>query len=353
MRSLLHVLAKPSFMVTNREFSKVIRVPFERAFSITNIKSGFEKCGIHPFNPNAIKSAKMLPAASYGSTNESGTSSEQSSTPSPAPFHGESSSVKHSTPMSSISAGSSSESNYPPSDSTTLTASVCNSEGSSLSSISSPSPVVSPLDSQSTSGVSCSTPTLNQLVRVHLIPPHLADILTPPAVTKEPTKRITGARDLTANEYFEWLKEEERKNKEAAEAKQSRAEERQRKKKEKEEESQRKKEEKEKKKQLIEERTKKQTSRKRLRDEPTASSACRKLLKMDQLVSKGDEQGPSTLDSVSSPKRRRQLPARFQESDSESDDGVLCTICSQKEPPGCPEIVFWIDCDRCDAWVHT
>ena len=163
----------------------MIRVPFERAFSITNIKSGFEKCGIYPFNPNAIKSAKMLPSASYGST-ESGTSSEQSSTPSPAPFHGESSSVRHSTPMSSISAGSSSESNYPPSDSTTLTASVCNSEGSSLSStcISSPSPIVSPLNSQSTCGVSCSTPTLNPLVRVGLIPPHLADILTPPAVTR-------------------------------------------------------------------------------------------------------------------------------------------------------------------------
>ena len=38
----------------------------------------------------------------------------------------------------------------------------------------------------------------------------------------------------------------------------------------------------------------------------------------------------------------------------ESDDGVLCTICSQKEPPSCQaEVVLWIDCDNCDAWVHT
>ena len=52
VRSL--IFAKPSFVVTKREFSKVIRVPFEHAFSITNLKAGFSKCGIDPFNPDAI-----------------------------------------------------------------------------------------------------------------------------------------------------------------------------------------------------------------------------------------------------------------------------------------------------------
>jgi len=43
------------------------------------------------------------------------------------------------------------------------------------------------------------------------------------------------------------------------------------------------------------------------------------------------------------------LPARFQDITEESDDGVLCTICSQKEPPGCQaEVMF---CDNCDTWV--
>jgi len=74
------------------------------------------------------------------------------------------------------------------------------------------------LDSQNSSGVSCSTPTLNPLVRAGLIPPHLADLLTTPVATKEPTKHIIGARDLTANEYYEWLQEKEQKKKEPAEA---------------------------------------------------------------------------------------------------------------------------------------
>jgi len=44
----------------------------------------------------------------------------------------------------------------------------------------------------------------------------------------------------------------------------------------------------------------------------------------------------------------------FQDSDSEGDDGVLCTICDQKEPPGCSaQIVFWVDCDVCEAWAYT
>ena len=32
----------------------------------------------------------------------------------------------------------------------------------------------------------------------------------------------------------------------------------------------------------------------------------------------------------------------LQGSDTESNGGVLCTICSEKEPPDCPEIVFYI-----------
>ena len=56
-----------------------------------------------------------------------------------------------------------------------------------------------------------------------------------------------------------------------------------------------------------------------------------------------EEQGSSTADGASHPKRHRQLPICFQDSDSEGDDRVLCTICDQKEPPGCSaEIVFWV-----------
>jgi len=95
--------AKPSFMVTKREFSKVICEPFEVLFSIINIKAGFLKCGIHPFNPGAIEAAKMLQSASYGFGNDPSTSSsEQSSasSPAPVPVRGESSRIRNSMPLS-------------------------------------------------------------------------------------------------------------------------------------------------------------------------------------------------------------------------------------------------------------
>ena len=63
-----------------------------------------------------------------------------------------------------------------------------------------------------------------------IIPLNLVDILCTPPVTKEPTKHITGARNPTANEYYEWLQGEEKKT-EAAELKQKKLEERQQKKK--------------------------------------------------------------------------------------------------------------------------
>ena len=66
-----------------------------------------------------------------------------------------------------------------------------------------------------------------------------------------------------------------------------------------------------------------------------------------------EENGPCA-DLGARPKRRCQLPARFRDSDTESDDGVLCSMCNQKEHAGCSaETIFWIDCDVCGAWVHT
>ena len=50
---------KKNFVVTKREFSKILKSPFDHAFSIPNIKSGFSKCEIYPLNPNAIPQSKM------------------------------------------------------------------------------------------------------------------------------------------------------------------------------------------------------------------------------------------------------------------------------------------------------
>ena len=56
--------AKKDFVVSKREFARVVKTPFEKVFSMSNIKAGFAKCGIHPFDPNAIDQSKVLPSFS-------------------------------------------------------------------------------------------------------------------------------------------------------------------------------------------------------------------------------------------------------------------------------------------------
>ena len=75
---------KKKFVVTKREFSKVLKSPFDHAFSIPNIKSGFSKCGIYPLNPNAIPQSKMKTSTLYGTSctgHESTTSGVDDSPP--------------------------------------------------------------------------------------------------------------------------------------------------------------------------------------------------------------------------------------------------------------------------------
>ena len=85
---------------------------------------------------------------------------------------------------------------------------------------SSSTPVASTTTSPST--VTCFSP-VNPLVAAGLVPEDLSDILiTPPvdaAVTKERTKRIVGARHLTADEYVQMVKDIENKKREAEELK--------------------------------------------------------------------------------------------------------------------------------------
>ena len=72
-----------------------------------------------------------------------------------------------------------------------------------------------------------------------LVSQDLADILATPssdaAVAKWRTKRIVGARELTANDYSEMLREDQRKKDQLAEEKKRKSKERERKKKEMEE----------------------------------------------------------------------------------------------------------------------
>ena len=58
----VHALSfsKKDFVVTKWEFARVVKAPFERSFSMSNIKSGFAKCGIYPFNQGAIDKSKFV-----------------------------------------------------------------------------------------------------------------------------------------------------------------------------------------------------------------------------------------------------------------------------------------------------
>ena len=94
----------------------------------------------------------------------------------------------------------------------------CSTLGNTLSNIS--TPVSRPID--------------NPLVSAGLIPAEMADILETPlpdaASIRKRTKRITGARDLTAEDYREMLVQNKRSKEELEQQKQKRIEERERKK---------------------------------------------------------------------------------------------------------------------------
>ena len=63
---------KRDFIVSKRELARVVKQPFKKAFSISNIKAGFEKWGVYPYNPDAIDKTKITPSFS-SSTDESDT----------------------------------------------------------------------------------------------------------------------------------------------------------------------------------------------------------------------------------------------------------------------------------------
>ena len=66
--------AKFFFIISKREFSRVLKSPLDKSFSIPNIKAGFRKCGIYPFNPDAIAAAaKMVPSQLHNSNSDAGT----------------------------------------------------------------------------------------------------------------------------------------------------------------------------------------------------------------------------------------------------------------------------------------
>ena len=149
------------------------------------------------------------------------------------------------------------------------------------------------------------------------MPQHLADIFmtakTDEAYDKRPSRRITGVRVLTSNEYVEMMREKDMKEKEAAEQRQKRKEERESKKREREKEEE-----------------------KRQRRRKGKKRQCRTSPGSD------DENETSNFSDQAQ---------RDEDTNSEVSDTV-CMLCNARKPPvSRGSIVFWVDCDGCGEWA--
>ena len=180
--------AKKNFIVSKRKFARVVKTLFERAFSMSNIKIGFTKYGIHPFDPNAIDKSKIMSCSSL-STDESSFSMGAAS--SSATAYPGSSSLDTSCAPPSVT--SSDESQTPSVNSSPIVSSFFSHANDGYSSPQLPSesltstPLASawsmgqPVTPQSSQSQQKTTPRSrprveNPLVRIGLVPQHLADI---------------------------------------------------------------------------------------------------------------------------------------------------------------------------------
>ena len=190
------------------------------------------------------------------------------------------------------------------------------------------------------------SPIVNPLDSAGLICPDLMDILATPTadatVAKRRVKRISGARDLTATEYIESLREDKRRKEEAEEEKRKRKEkrlgirdEKERKKEEKRNGSVRGRGRGRGKGKGKEKATSRGYGSEVSQNYPPSTSAT---------MSSDSEPEVGILPVTSSRSRRRQLPARFRDDDdSDGNDGVLCTICGFNEPEGLSSYTIFLD----------
>ena len=180
-------LVKKDFVVSKHDFARVLKTPFERAFSISNIKAGFAKCGIHPFDPKAIDQSKIMQGSSSSSESDStltvssSASLDDSSCAVPCSDMSEMPSVNPSPIVSPLSSHDTSPQVPPgsfPHTSTPVTTTA------SVSQTDTPPAPVSRSVSHNPSTPLSRPHIENPLVRAGLIPVHLADILSP-----QPQKR--------------------------------------------------------------------------------------------------------------------------------------------------------------------
>jgi len=167
--------------VTKKNFTALFKVAFEDAMSIGTIKNGFRKCGIYPFNPDAIDKKRLMPPSlGYQAATNKDNASPLASPTAPSPL-----------PSSSTIPASTTGASTP---STEFIGSSNPSSPAALNSLT------------SLPGESKSVTPKNPLVDAGIIPASLVDCFITPETTpkakKENNVRVTTeARLLTSEEH--------------------------------------------------------------------------------------------------------------------------------------------------------
>jgi len=216
---------KKNFVVTKRDFARVVKEPYESALSMANIKSGFAKCGVFPLNRRAIPQLKLLPSEFHpcnpGRSNACGTTSanpDETDDESSNELIGESMpEVSVPSSVGDLNTGNPSNDIQDQSMSITLP--------STSTPISSPEtgcsethrletiPLETPRSVTPRSSNVNPSPLCNPLVMAGLVPQNLADILSTSGCEDEqkPKRRVFKARVLTEQEFYQTLKDKEEK----------------------------------------------------------------------------------------------------------------------------------------------
>jgi len=357
--------------VSKKNFTTLFKVAFEQCMNLITVKNGFRKCGIAPFDPDAIDKKRLMPSTQSSSSHQT----EQSL------------SSLHSEPTTSTTSSNELPTPDITNDPTTDVAATSNTQSSNVATTSnvqssnvattsdSPIPVVRP---PTLPGASCIVTLLqpkrisnNPLVATGVIPAELVDCFITPETNKSKkeknTRVITEARVLTSEEHRKLFRDKLNQKLSEEAAKEKRKEERTKKRLEKErleEEKKKKKAERDAKK--AEREAAKKAEREAANKENNARRerikiAFRRLTK-DSDGSDDDEQARST--------RKRRRPARYSSeseegsatssSSSESSDSdpettrqTKCGICKKKKGPERKKRrVEWIGCDTCNLWFH-
>ena len=326
--------------INKTNFSAVFKEAFEKTMSIATVRNGFRKCGICPYNPDAIDKSRLMP-----------TSKPLEKNIAPPLEVPPTSTPPTSTPAASTPAAS------------TAAASVDFSVDTPVAANNTTSVAMSPAEPFVTAGI---------------IPQHLADVLllpTPRPTKIKNTRVITTSRVITNDEYEQLLLQKKEKVERIEKEKRERKEERDRKKALKEsrrEENKAKANPRKKTKNNYaefesesseEESNKERARRKSVRNKATKlSRILKKTWSTDESESEDDvdleECGRDLQGKASKLIKSLRRPSSIS-SDNEHDSGEnddMCRICHMEDPPNqAGKKTKWIGCSQqhCLKWYHV